>query len=128
MMKKFEHNFVKIIPDNIEPDILYISTEYKTVMHMCPCDCGSEITIPLSPHDWKLTFDGDSVSLYPSVGNWSLPCQSHYWITNSTVKWASTWSREQINLTRKESKKEKEVYYRKNKAWSLFDFFKRRQE
>jgi hypothetical protein len=33
---------------------------------------------PLSPTDWKLTFDGVSVSLHPSDGNWSFPCRSHY--------------------------------------------------
>ena len=29
-------------------------------------------SLPLSPIDWRLNFDGDSISVSPSVGNWSL--------------------------------------------------------
>ncbi|TAK58114.1 hypothetical protein EPO17_00380 [Patescibacteria group bacterium] len=123
-MKRFKHKFVNIVPDNLEEDILYISTEYKTAIHICPCGCGSEVATPLSPHDWKLTFDGDSVSLYPSVGSWGLPCQSHYWITNNLIEWAPKWSREQINQGRTEDKESKKLYHNKKKHWSLFNFFK----
>ncbi|WP_417924835.1 DUF6527 family protein [Collimonas pratensis] len=27
--------------------------------------------------DWSLTYDGKTVSLDPSIGNWSLPCRAH---------------------------------------------------
>ena len=123
-MKKFKHKFVNIIPDDIEEDTLYISTEYKTAIHKCPCGCGNEVATSLSPHDWKLTFDGDSVSLYPSVGSWGLPCQSHYWITNNVIEWAPKWSREQIDQGRKEDKENKKYFHDKKKRLSLFDFFK----
>jgi len=123
-MKRFKHKFVNIIPDNLEEDTLYISTEYKTAIHICPCGCGSEVATPLSPHDWKLTFDGDSVSLYPSVGSWGLPCQSHYWITNNVIEWAPKWSREQIDQGRKEDKENKKYSHDKKKRWFIFDFFK----
>jgi len=122
-MKEFKYKFVDIIPDKIDPGILYISTEYKTAMHMCPCGCGNEVVTPLSPHDWRLTFDGDSVSLYPSIGSWGLPCQSHYWITNNEVEWASKWSRNQIESGRKQDKRNKETYYGKEKQKSFFGFF-----
>lgn len=125
MMKKFEHKFVEIVPDNIESGVLYISTEYKTAIHMCPCGCGNEIVTPLSPHDWKLTFDGNSVSLYPSVGSWGLPCQSHYWITNNVVEWAPKWTKKQIEHGRMEDKQNKEEYYGKKKWRSIFGFFKK---
>ena len=36
---------------------------------------------------WQMIFDGKNVSLRPSIGSWSLPCQSHYLITNSKVAW-----------------------------------------
>ena len=124
MMKKFKHKFADIIPENIEPGVLYISTEYKTVAHVCPCGCGSEVVTPLSPHDWKLMFDGENVSLYPSIGSWGLPCQSHYWITDNVVEWAPKWTRDQIDRGRKEDSKNKEIYYKKKKRWSPFDFFK----
>lgn len=123
-MKKFKYKFVNIIPDDIDVDTLYISTEYKTAIHKCPCGCESEVATPLSPHDWKLTFDGDSVSLYPSVGSWGLPCQSHYWITNNVIEWAPKWSREQIDKRRKEDKENMKYSKDKKKHWSPFDFFK----
>jgi hypothetical protein len=46
----------------------------------CCCGCGHEVVTPFSPTDWKLTFDCVSVSLYPSIGNWSPPCRAHYFI------------------------------------------------
>jgi hypothetical protein len=33
-------------------------------------------------------FDGRSVSLTPSIGSWSLPCHSHYFLTRGKVRWA----------------------------------------
>jgi len=51
-------------------------------------DAARKLSQPLGPTDWKLTFDGESVSLYPSVGNWNFPCQSHYWIQENKVRWA----------------------------------------
>jgi hypothetical protein len=115
MMKKIKHKFVEFIPTTIEPDTLYISTEYKTAIHMCSCGCGNEVATSISPYDWELTFNGESVSLYPSIGSWGLPCQSHYWIKNGEVKWAPKWSRGQIEHGRKEAK---------NKRRSVLDFLK----
>lgn len=124
MMKKFKYKFIEIIPDNIDPDTLYISAEYKTAIHLCPCGCKSEVATPLSPDDWQLTFDGDSVSLYPSIGSWGLPCQSHYWITNNIIEWAPKWNREQINRGRKEDGRNRKDYYDKKKRRSFLDFLK----
>ena len=112
-MKKFKHKFVEIIPGNIEPDVLYISTEYKTVIHMCPCGCGNEVVTPLSPTDWGLMFDGESISLYPSIGNWGLACQSHYWVTNSEVEFAPKWTKKQIERGRKRDALNKKLFYKK---------------
>jgi hypothetical protein len=36
------------------------------------------------------------VSLNPSLGSWSLPCQSHYWSQRNRVHWARRWSPEEI--------------------------------
>lgn len=76
----------------LEDDVLYLALEYGTVIHGCACGCGSQVVTPLSPTDWNLTFDGETVSLRPSIGNWNLPCRSHYWIRNDNVEWASAWS------------------------------------
>ena len=45
---------------------------------------------------WTLSFDGKSISLHPSVGNWNFPCRSHYWIRNNQVLWAKQWTKAQI--------------------------------
>lgn len=65
MMKKLSHKFVKNIPEKLEDGIVYISTEYPTAIHKCCCGCGNEVVTPISPADWKLTFDGETISLYP---------------------------------------------------------------
>ena len=81
-----EPRFVKAVPRDLEPGVLYVSMEYGTVVHSCCCGCGFEVVTPLTPTDWRLTFDGESVSLWPSVGSWNLPCQSHYVIENNRVR------------------------------------------
>ncbi len=80
--------FVEFAPPELTEGVLYISMAYASAVHKCCCGCGEKVVTPFTPRDWKLTFDGDSVSLYPSIGNWSFKCRSHYWIENSTVKWA----------------------------------------
>lgn len=54
----------------------------------------------LNPKDWKLTYDGETVSLHPSIGNWSFNCQSHYWIRHSKVVWSEKWSKKKIEFNR----------------------------
>ena len=127
MMKKFDHKFVKVIPDNLEENTLYISIDYKTAIHICPCGCGSEIATPISPYDWKITYDGENVSLYPSIGNWGLPCQSHYWITNNEIEWAPRWSRKQIECGRERDGFNKKEYFQKKEQKSFFSFVKRKK-
>jgi hypothetical protein len=105
------HEFVKSIPGKLEERTLYVSMEYATVTHKCCCGCGNEVVTPLTPTDWKLTYDGESISLHPPIGNWNFPCQSHYWIRNSTVKWADQWSREQIEAGRTFDRRAKKEYY-----------------
>jgi hypothetical protein len=54
-----------------QQDTIYISIRFATVGHKCCCGCGREVITPLSPTDWSLTSDGETVSLHPSIGNWS---------------------------------------------------------
>jgi hypothetical protein len=91
------HKFVEYIPSKIEEDTLYVSIEYDVAKHKCPCGCGSDIVTSLSPARWKLTYDGETVSLYPSIGNWSHECKSHYWITNDKVVWAGQITNNQMD-------------------------------
>lgn len=95
-----EHEFVEFVPDQLRDGVLYISIPYATVVHRCCCGCGNEVVTPLSPTDWKLIFDGRTISLHPSIGNWSFPCQSHYWIRDNGVEWAPRWSKEKIEAAR----------------------------
>jgi hypothetical protein len=106
-----KHEFVEFIPDQLEEGELYISIEYATVAHSCCCGCGKEVVTPLSPTDWKLIFDGKSVSLDPSIGNWSFPCRSHYWVRNGHVQWALQWSQQQIDRGRAHDRFAKERYF-----------------
>ena len=94
------HEFVDYIPEKLDDGLLYVSVRYATMAHLCCCGCGNEITTPLAPAQWSLTFDGQTISLDPSIGNWSLACQSHYWIERNRVVWASRWSKERIAVGR----------------------------
>ena len=68
------HEFVEFIPDEIEERTLYVSMKFGTVVHKCCCGCGQEVVTPLGPTDWSLTFDGRTISLDPSIGNWGFAC------------------------------------------------------
>jgi hypothetical protein len=95
-----QHEFVLFIPDVLEEGTVYVSINYATTVHKCCCGCGREVVTPLSPADWRLTYDGETVSLYPSIGSWNLPCQSHYWISRDRAVWVPRWSREKIEAGR----------------------------
>lgn len=93
--------FVEFIPKELKPGLLYISIEYTTTAHQCACGCGEKVILPLHPTDWRLTFDGKSITMWPSVGNWGFPCRSHYMITNNRIEWASSWTESQIEFGRR---------------------------
>ena len=119
------HKFVQNIPEHLDDGVIYVSIEYATVIHKCCCGCGNEVVTPFSPTDWELIFNGEAISLYPSIGNWNFKCQSHYWITNDAVEWAPKWSKRQIEEGNKRDQKVKGAYYRKDKGRkSLLDFLK----
>ncbi|SDD77380.1 DUF6527 family protein [Niabella drilacis] len=112
-MKTIQYKFVEFIPNTIQEEVLYISMEYRTAVHNCVCGCGNKVVTPLTPTDWKLIFDGKTVSLWPSIGNWSFECQSHYWIINNEVKFANKWSKKKIKNGRKKDKISKDRYYKR---------------
>jgi len=68
--------------------VLYYSEDYNTAIHRCACGCGHEVVTPLGNNGWELMLKGEMFSLHPSIGNFSFPCQSHYWIRDSEVVWA----------------------------------------
>lgn len=114
-MKTLQHKFVEFIPETLEDGFLYISLEYCTAIHKCVCGCGNEVVTPISPTDWQLSFNGETISLSPSIGNWSFKCQSHYWIVNNGVKFSRGWSKSEIESGRKSDQKKKKKFFLKKK-------------
>lgn len=108
---KITHKFVMKIPARLKPGTLYLSLKYATAVHLCACGCGNEIVTPLSPPGWSVTFNGETVSLSPSIGNWLLPCRSHYWIRNDEVQWSYGWSSERIAAAQERDRRDVEVHF-----------------
>lgn len=105
------YRFVEFIPEKLEPGVLYVSTTYATAAHSCCCGCGEEIVTPFAPTDWKMTFDGESISLWPSIGNWTLDCRSHYVIERNRVIESGPWTDRQIAAARSRDKAAKARHY-----------------
>lgn len=83
------HIFVEHFPEPLEAGKLYVSMQYASAAHLCACGCGHEVVTPIRRRDgWKLVFDGESISLSPSIGSRNLACRSHYFITHGQVRWA----------------------------------------
>lgn len=108
---RLQHRFVEYMPEEPEAGVLYVSVEFSTVIHTCCCGCGNQVVTPLSPTDWQLTYDGESISLHPSIGNWSFDCRSHYWIKNNRVSWAPAWTRAEIDAGRTRDRARKQQQF-----------------
>lgn len=106
-----EHRFVRNAPRELAPGVLYISMDYATAVHSCCCGCGDRVVTPFTPTDWRMTFDGESVSLHPSVGNWNQNCRSHYVIQHNRVLEAGSWTSMQVEAERRRDKNAKAAYY-----------------
>jgi hypothetical protein len=91
----FELEFVESFPQSLEAGVFYVSTRFSSAAHLCASGCGREVITPLSPAQWSITFDG-RLSVWPSIGNWSLPCRSHYVIRRGRVRWARDFSAREI--------------------------------
>lgn len=98
--------FVESFPAPMEEGVLYVSIAYSTCGHLCCCGCGQEVITPLSPAQWSFTYDGENVSLTPSVGNWALSCRSHYWIRKGKVQWSRRYSPDEITANRERDRHE----------------------
>lgn len=79
--------FSAVIPRQLESGVLYVSMERSTAIHLCMCGCGAEVVTPFGRGSWRICFDGDTVSLTPSVGNGALPCRTHYFIRENRIEW-----------------------------------------
>jgi hypothetical protein len=110
--ESIRHEFVEFIPEKLEEGVVYVCIPYATAAHRCCCGCGHEVVTPLTPTDWSLIWNGDTISLDPSIGNWGFPCQSHYWIRRNIVRWVPRWGRGKIDAARGIDRREKAKYYK----------------
>lgn len=109
--RRLDLEFVDAFPKQRKEWTLYVSIPFATAMHLCCCGCGNEVVTPLSPTDWKMTFDGVSIWLHPSIGNWDFPCRSHYWIRKSGIEWASDWTQDKVERGRAAERAESDEYF-----------------
>lgn len=103
--------FVEYIPLELEEGFLYISMKYATVTHLCACGCKQKVITPISPNAWSLWFDGESVTLSPSIGNYEQDCYSHYFIRGNRVVWC-THHRNEVTSSSKKNRKKKRKWFK----------------
>lgn len=108
---KIRHEFVEFIPKERQDGVLYVSIPYATAVHSCFCGCGLKVVTPISPVGWNLIYDGETVSLWPSVGSWSFLCRSHYVIRHDTVLWAGNMSEDEIEWGRARDRAAREMHF-----------------
>jgi hypothetical protein len=108
---KIRHEFVEFIPKVRDRGVLYISIPYATAVHDCFCGCGHKVVTPISCVGWVLTYNGEAVTLWPSVGNWGFPCRSHYFIRNDTVVWAADMTEEMVQQGRARDRVAREHHF-----------------
>lgn len=109
--RTYTFQFVEFIPKVLDDGVLYVSTTYATASHLCFCGCSMKVVTPLSPTDWRMSFNGDAVSLDPSIGNWSYPCRSHYILRGNQVIWAGPMSAGEIRAAREDDLHDKQLYH-----------------
>lgn len=85
---KFKVEFVDKIPSKLKDGILYVCISCNVIVHKCACGCGEKTVTPIDKiNGWIMKYDGQTVTLRPSIGNFSIPCNSHYYITENKVEW-----------------------------------------
>ena len=82
--------YVEFMPESLDSGILFISLIYEIAIHLCACGCGTKVVTPLDKiHGWELEQKdgGTTISLHPSIGNYQIPCKTHYFIKNNEIIW-----------------------------------------
>ena len=110
-MKAVSLQRVEYMPRELSPGILYVCEEFSVAGHLCACGCGNKVMTPLGPAEWKFSDRNGRPSLWPSIGNWQLPCRSHYVITDGQIEWAPQWTDVQISAGRRAEESKREAYY-----------------
>lgn len=108
---QFKSEVVGSIPEALQANTLYVTTDGDVAGHLCACGCGREVITPLSPTDWSITIGRRGATLFPSIGNWAFPCRSHYFIWDGAIVWARDMSAKAIEQGRRRDKARKQDYY-----------------
>jgi hypothetical protein len=110
-LTRIEIERVRLMPKELREGVLYVSEEFGTAAHLCACGCGNKVRTPLGPTEWSLRITEEGPSLHPSIGNWQLPCRSHYWITGGRIMWAAAWTEQQVVAGRRAEDERRRAYY-----------------
>lgn len=86
-IEEFELVECENIPPYLERAKLYYSQKYGTAAHLCACGCGKRVVTPCKPGFWDMKILDAKPTLSPSIGNFQLPCKSHYFIRAGYVVW-----------------------------------------
>lgn len=107
--------FVDEIPGEIREGYLYLCLSYNAVIHKCACGCGEIISTPLDKkHGWVMQYDGEEVTLSPSIGNGSYKCRSHYFIRENKIVWLGKMG---VSVTQQEKKTSFSIKKLLQKLW-----------
>jgi hypothetical protein len=102
---------VQYLPRELAPGILYVSKEFAVAGHLCACGCGNKVITPLGAAEWTFTQRNGRPTLHPSIGNWQLPCRSHYVIAEGQIRWGDQWSEAQVVAGRRAEESRRQAYY-----------------
>lgn len=103
--------FIETVPEELDEGRLYISVRFRTASHLCACGCGSRVVTPIKPPKWRFTYDGQNVSLFPSIGRWKSPCRSHYVIREGKVVWGRQYTDREIKAVARRDARDLHAYY-----------------
>ncbi len=111
-MNELKLQHVTYVPRDLAPGVLYVSLEYAVAAHLCACGCGAKVVTPLGPAEWTFSESAGRPTLRPSIGNWQLPCRSHYVISDGRIHWAKAWSNAQVIAGRNAEEERRRDYYK----------------
>lgn len=109
-LSKFTLSVVRRIPGQLEYGVLYVCFECNVVVHLCACGCGEKVVLPISPSYWSIEYNGEAVSMKPSVGNFQFSCRSHYWISRNMVIWIKDTA---VPTSKSNSQKKQSTHYKR---------------
>ena len=114
-LRQFELQVVHHMPSELKHGTLYVCFDCNVVSHLCACGCGEKVILPIDPDFWSIKYNGETVSLTPSIGNFQFPCKSHYWIKENRIVWAE--STVSMRKAKKRSSRKKKRWIDKFKSF-----------